>query len=262
MTGAAWWNGRLAAFDVETTGVDVEEARIVTAVVALVGGGEPPVAHSWLADPGVEIPEGAAEVHGITTEIARRDGRPAPEVIGELVDVLATRSPGVPIVAFNARFDLTIADREARRRGITPLAERPGELLVIDPLVIDKHLDRYRKGSRKLDAICATYGARLDGAHDAENDAIAAARAAWVLGAKGQVIRKVWNAEMGREKAALTREWERVRGDLRLLHDAQVRWAHDQAISLAEYFREKGQVEDAAGVKPQWPMVTAEAATA
>jgi DNA polymerase-3 subunit epsilon len=50
---------------------------------------------------------------------------------------------------------------------------------VIDPLVIDRRFDRYRRGSRKLDAMCAHYGVALDGAHDAGHDAVAAARLAW-----------------------------------------------------------------------------------
>jgi DNA polymerase-3 subunit epsilon len=54
---------------------------------------------------------------------------------------------------------------------LPPLQERQFELLVVDPLVIDKWLDRYRKGSRKLEAICAHYGAVLDEAHDADFDA-------------------------------------------------------------------------------------------
>lgn len=253
----------MCAFDLETTATDPEEARIVSAAIAYCGGGEPTHTETWLADPGVEIPEEAAEVHGITTERARAEGRPAAEVIAEVIEALAVAcSRRLPIVIFNARYDLTVLDREARRHGIVPLTERPIDLRVICPLTIDKWLDRYRKGSRKLEAICEAYGAVLDGAHDASFDAIAAARAAWVLGAKGQVVRKVWNAQMGREKAALVREWEHVRGDLDRLHEAQRRWAYEQAVGLADYFREQiAKGEEAAGdpdeVRTEWPLVPA-----
>ncbi|WP_417564859.1 hypothetical protein [Microbacterium sp.] len=40
-------------------------------------------ARDWLADPGIPIPDGAAAVHGISTE-QRRAGRPAAEVVAEL----------------------------------------------------------------------------------------------------------------------------------------------------------------------------------
>jgi DNA polymerase-3 subunit epsilon len=177
-------------------------------------------------------------------------------VVREVVTALAVAGArGAPLVVFNARYDLTVLDRECRRYGLPPLQERQFELLVIDPLVIDKWLDRYRKGSRKLEAICAHYGAVLGEAHDADFDALAAARLAWCIGAKGQVVRKVWNAEMGRELAGLKREWEAARGDLARLHRAQRVWAAEQAMGLAQYFREQGQHEDAEGVRTEWPLI-------
>lgn len=61
----------LAVFDLETTGVDVTSARIVTAFVGVLSvDGTLISSRSWLADPGVEIPAGAAAIHGITTERA------------------------------------------------------------------------------------------------------------------------------------------------------------------------------------------------
>lgn len=251
MNPCPWHEGRLVAFDVETTGVDVESDRIVTAAIAVCGGGLETETLELLADPGVEISEEAAGVHGVTTERARAEGAPARVVVAAVLEALRSyTATGSPIVAFNARFDLTILDREARRHGLEPL----GDVVVVDPLVIDKWLDRYRKGSRKLEAICATYGAGLDQAHDAAADALAAARAAWVLGAKGRVIRKAWNPQMEAERAGLEAEWERVRHDLALLHEAQVRWAWEQADGLAEYFREQGN-PDADKVERDWPLV-------
>jgi DNA polymerase-3 subunit epsilon len=66
----SWHTKRLAAFDIETTGVNPESDRIVTAAVSLLGGGQPAEHLSWLVDPGIEIPAGASSVHGITTERA------------------------------------------------------------------------------------------------------------------------------------------------------------------------------------------------
>ena len=80
-----WMNGLRATFDLETTGVDVTTARIVTASLILLDPqGNVVRRGEWLADPGVEIPAGAAAVHGITTEYAREHGRPAREVCGSL----------------------------------------------------------------------------------------------------------------------------------------------------------------------------------
>lgn len=251
----------MVAFDLETTGVDTEEDRIVTAAVARVGGGEETRTETWLVNPGIPIPEEAAAVHGITDDVAYANGREPAEAVAEVLEALCGRGGG-PLVAFNARFDLTVLDREARRYGLVPLSERVEPLYVVDPLVIDKWLHRFRKGSRRLDAICAHYGATLEGAHDASFDAIAAARTAWVLGAKGKVTRepRTWGGHYEadcREREVLEAEWERVRYELPLLHEAQRLWAMEQAAGLRDYFRGKGQLEDAAGVQPEWPVVPA-----
>ena len=65
------WAANLAVFDTETTGIDTSHARVVSSTIALLGpAGEVQERYDWLLDPGVEIPEPAARVHGITTEIA------------------------------------------------------------------------------------------------------------------------------------------------------------------------------------------------
>ena len=233
MTSSNWHNGRLAAFDIESTGVNPQSDRIVTATVSVVGGGLPAESTSWLADPGVEIPEGAARVHGITTEQARAEGRPAAEVVGEIVETLAAQvAGGVPVLAFNARYDLTMLDREARRHGIAPLGEREGQLLVIDPLIIDKELDKYRPGKRTLTAVCQTYNVELseDDAHAADADAIAAARVAWRLGEK----------------------FSELTMELPALHAAQTECASDQSASLDDYLLRQGKDEV---VERAWPVV-------
>jgi DNA polymerase-3 subunit epsilon len=229
-----WHHGRLAAFDIESTGVDPQNDRIVTATVSVVGGGEPPVSTSWLADPGVEIPEGASRVHGVTTEQARAEGRPAAEVVGEIVEQLAQQvALGVPVVAFNARYDLTMLDREARRHGVVPLSDRGSPLYVVDPLIVDKELDKYRKGKRTLTAVCAVYDVELseDDAHAADADAIAAARVAWRLGER----------------------YSELTLPLDQLQAAQVGWAAEQAASLEDYFRRQGKDEV---VEREWPIVS------
>lgn len=236
---ALWHTGRMAGFDLETTGIDVESDRIVTACVVQVGGGLPVQSADWLADPGIEIPDGAAAVHGITTEKARAEGAPAAEVVESLVAALAqVVVDGIPIVAMNARYDLTLLDREARRHGVRPLSDVVGgDLRVIDPLVLDKTVDTYRKGSRSLTALCEHYQVVLDGAHSADADAIAACRVAWRL---GQRFPQLAGTELGE------------------LHAAQRMWAAKQAAGLAAYFTRTGKVEAAASVRAEWPLIPAQ----
>lgn len=230
----SWHQRRLAAFDLETTGIDSESDRIVTAAVSLVGDDRPSAFHAWLLDPGIPIPAGASAVHGITTERARAEGRPPAEAVEEIVALLAEQLlQGVPVVAFNARFDLTCLDREARRHGLEPLLDRVGgteRMLVVDPYVLDKQVDRFRKGKRTLGAVCAHYNVPLDEAHASHADALAAARVAWRLG----------------------QAFEELRIDLDALHRQQVAWAAEQAASFEDWLRRNGRAER---IEQAWPIV-------
>jgi DNA polymerase-3 subunit epsilon len=232
----SWHTGRLCAFDTETTGVDVESDRIVTAAVILVGGGQPAESHTWLADPGIGIPEKATEVHGITTERARTEGRPAAEVLTLVSALLAEQvAAGIPIVGMNLRYDCTLFDRELARHGLPSLAEQADrEPLAVDVFVIDKALDKWRKGPRKLVNLAEQYGIRLaeSDAHDAGADALAAARIAWRQAEK-------WPAEV-------------QEGGLELLHLRQKTWAREQAVDLQAYLRRK---DPAAVVEGAWPLI-------
>lgn len=182
MSNGNWVDGSLVAFDLETTGIDPETARIVTASLIEVGPDGLVEQHDWLADPGVEIPAEATEVHGITTEHARAAGRPAFEVVEEVRSELGrVWRAGKPLVVYNAPYDLTVTDRELRRYS------HPGLVVsgaVVDPLVIDRAVDRYRRGSRKLLDVCRHYCVALpeDEVHSSVGDALAAARLAWRLG--------------------------------------------------------------------------------
>lgn len=162
---------RMLSFDLETTSANPFEARIVTsALVRIDENGAS--ASEQLADPGVEIPEAAANVHGITTEKARTEGRPHEDVLRETVEAIKKGwEDGYTLIVFNAAYDLTV------------LRQLTGDFTVTgpvyDPFVVDKARDRYRKGKRNLGAMCEHYGVRIDNAHEATADAYAAARIAW-----------------------------------------------------------------------------------
>lgn len=207
--------GRLGVFDLETTGVNVDTSRIVSACIAILEPDGSVVARwDWLADPVIEIPEGASAVHGITTERARREGRRSAHVIAEIAQTLRVLEAfGMPLVVYNAPYDLTLLDRECRRHGIPPLISPS---LVIDPLVIDKFVDRYRKGKRTLEVTAERYGVSLDDAHDAGSDAIAAGRVALALA-------RAYPAELGMSPAEL--------------HALEAQWYEHQALSFQDYMR-------------------------
>lgn len=62
----AWPAGRFVGYDLESTGTNPLDARIVTAAVVHVQPGDRPRSIEWLLDPGCEVPEEAAAIHGWT----------------------------------------------------------------------------------------------------------------------------------------------------------------------------------------------------
>lgn len=231
------WLGKLpwCGFDLESTGVDPESDRIVSAAVVTYDGGRPARVRAWVADPEIEIPAAATAVHGFTTEAARAAGRPAAEVVAEVTAALDDACDvGMPLVVMNAPFDLTMLDREADRHGVKPLfgAAVPR---VLDPRVLDKHVDQYRRGSRRLEALCEHWKVRHGGAHDAVADAVAACAVT---------------------AAILDAHPELVAVPLEELHERQVLWAADQQAGLREYFASTpGRKHLAASVRTDWPLV-------
>ena len=171
-----WTEGPLLGFDTETTGVDVDSDRIVTAALVRRDATGTRIT-TWLIDPGVPIPAEAAAIHGISTEHARAHGRPPREALEEIaVELAQAFRSGVPVVAYNASFDLRLLDAELRRHRLRTLPDRLCQEArpVIDPLVLDRAEDRFRRGKRKLVDLCGFYRVIESGAlHSADVDVVA-----------------------------------------------------------------------------------------
>ena len=237
----SWHEEPLVGFDLETTGINVETARIVTAAAIDWKPGDsidtlPDRARLWLSNVGgMAIPAQATAVHGVTTEQARANGRPAADVADEIADVLAAAlSTGIPVVAMNGRYDFTVLDRELRRYELPTLQERlggettPGP--VIDPYVLDKQADKYRKGSRKLEALAAYYGVTLAAAHTADADALAAVQVA----------------------VAVAEKYPQLQVHPQQLHAWQTWWARQQAAELQVHLR---RMDPHVVVDAEWPLI-------
>lgn len=188
----SWRDRPMVGFDLETTGIDVETARIVTACVGVAGrtGWSP---RNWLLQQSEPIPQEATDIHRITTEYANDYGTaPAPSLTEIAADLYQGWDMGMPIIGHNVVYDLTVLDRNLRRHDLAPLEVRGP---VICTMVADKLADRYRKsgrckcgrcgGTRRLVDVAAHYGVpiALEDAHGAEKDALTACRIAWMLGA-------------------------------------------------------------------------------
>ncbi|HZE42016.1 MAG TPA: exonuclease domain-containing protein [Stackebrandtia sp.] len=224
MSETTWNTDRLVGFDTETTGIDTAHDRIVSA--AIVDGAD---TANWLIDPGVEIPPAASRVHGITTERARAEGAAPAEALAEIAQALGkAAAEGVPVVVYRAGFDLTLLSHELDRHDLPQVPW--AELRVVDPFVLDKKCDKYRKGKRTLSVVCEHYGVSLTDAHSAAADARAAVDLARAIGERHGQVRTMSAAE---------------------LHNAQIGWHADDAAGLQEFFRRKGRDEVVDG---RWPL--------
>lgn len=162
----------LVFLDLETTGLDVETSRIVEIGLVRL---DPDGTRQTLVervDPGVDIPEAAAKVHGIRTEDVRGlFGKPPLSQVGNvLVDFLADHD----LAGFNCiAFDLPLLRAEFRRHAIPCSLE--GRRVIDAKLIFnatETGWDRFLMGPRDLTAAVRHFcGRDLEGAHSAGADA-------------------------------------------------------------------------------------------
>jgi DNA polymerase III subunit epsilon len=247
MTG--WHLGAMVTLDFESTGLDVENDRIVTACIGLVDGTgqrETEVIEAVI-DPGIPIPEQAARIHGWTTERVKAfEGAMAPadgiEFITEMLARALLDQPEAPLIGHNlGGYDLTLHDRECRRHGVRLLGDRLGDrpLYVVDTMVLSRHLDPNRprpskqQGPHVLKTCAEAFGVPWDDAqaHGSTFDALTSARIAWKI------------AALHPQLACLP---------LALLHERQVEWKRSQDVALAAKLRSYGHPVD--GLDGTFPM--------
>jgi DNA polymerase-3 subunit epsilon len=120
--------------------------------------------HRYL-NPGREIEEGAAKVHGLTAEFLADKPRFA-DVAREFIDYVT----GAELIIHNAAFDVEFLDQELSLAGLGKLAEYAGG--IVDTLAMARELHPGRKNS--LDALCERYA--VNNAHRTLHGALLDAR--------------------------------------------------------------------------------------
>lgn len=229
VTSEGWRDRPWIGFDLETTGRDQASARIVTA--AIVHPDDPGASMTWLVNPGIPIPAESTAVHGITDEDVRVAGQDAATACSQIAAELRRHwDAGGLVVAYNAQYDVTVLMHELRRHGCARLAVGA----VLDPLVLWRGVEKYRKGKKRLaDAIDRFGVPENTNAHDALADAVATLAVMRELADhEGLLAVDAWSVP---EITALQRAWHR-------------QWAEDFAVWFAE------QGKDASGVDPEWPV--------
>lgn len=204
----AWPEGPLTGFDLETTGVDRFHDLPVSLALVRMEAGRVVGRRVALVDPGCEIPEAAAAVHGITTERARAAGMPLDEALALLsAELLGASRRGEPVVGMRLDFDLTIIDTQCRRAEGRGLLERGWSGPALDAHVLDRRLDRFRRGRRTLGHLCAHYEVSLQNAHDAGADAEAALRVVLALARRFPALCGSAPADLHGAQVVWHREW-------------------------------------------------------
>ena len=156
------------ALDLETTGLDVANDRIVqVGAVAMRGPavlGEPRI--DVRVDPGVPIPAASTRIHGITDpEVA---GAPR---LAEVLGLLAETLSGRVVIGQNIRFDLSVLHHEAARAGVS-WSDPPA----LDIAHLAGALDRGLV-DLGLESLANRFGVTIEARHDALGDSrLAAAR--------------------------------------------------------------------------------------
>lgn len=222
-----WHELPRAAFDLETTSANPREARIVSANISIINGkAELMQSHNWLVNPGVPIPPETTEIHGISDSDVQANGCDPQEATREISELLSQLFQTMPVIAFNAPYDFTVLHAEAQRHGVETINASP----VIDPLVLDRKLDRFRRGKRTLTVMSEFYNVPLHNAHSADADALAA------VGVADEIARR-YPAE--------------VQIDPLLLHSQQVQWHQEWAANFQDFLRRKNPT---ARVDGSWPL--------
>lgn len=128
-------------WDTETTGLDPFNDRIVEFAALIVEEGKPDKEYTAILNHGIEIPEAAANVHGITKEKCEKEGRDPKEVMAEVVELLGKYR--ATVTHNGLKFDVPFLVEEVKRcealaEDRIPAFEQFVRSTVIDTAVIYK----------------------------------------------------------------------------------------------------------------------------
>lgn len=163
-----WATTRFASFDLETTGTDTANDRIIEIGVVVFENGEVVDRYQQLVDPERPLPDEVVAVTGIRPEDLV--GKPK---LAEVIDAFLARLDGTVMLAYNHDFDTGILRSELARLG------RDTELPpCLDPFPFCWEYLRAAKLTKnaKLTTVCEYLSIPLDEAHRADHDAEAAGR--------------------------------------------------------------------------------------
>lgn len=145
------------------------------------------VSRNWIIKPdGYEIPPWIADIHGITTERALREGVPLATAVEDFYQLLLAADL---IVAHHYRFDHGVLGGELLRGGWENVLDTKPYCCTM--MASTKYCSIPQRNGRGIKWPSLTelhaklFGCGFDGAHDASNDVAAGVRCYWELKRKG-----------------------------------------------------------------------------
>lgn len=161
-------DANILVFDTETTGVDPDTDAIVELAAVEFHAGQIGRSFTLRINPGMPIPKGASDVHGIT------DGQVAgAPFFDDVADRIAARlgTHGTVLAGYNAvHFDVPMVNTAFINAGHS---FRIDPARVLDPFIFLRR--RHAHLPAKLGEVCARHGIELTEAHRADADARATA---------------------------------------------------------------------------------------
>jgi DNA polymerase-3 subunit epsilon len=108
--------------------------------------------------------------------MVQKDGTEPKETLDCIADEIASaQNVGIPLVVFNAGFDIPLLESELQRYSLPSLSSRisADSINVLDPMILDIVMNPYRKGRRNLDTLITVYKIGSSGSlHSAEVDSV------------------------------------------------------------------------------------------
>lgn len=152
-------NKPICFFDLETTGINIANDRIVEISILKVFPNGNKESKTWLVNPEIEIPQAAIDVHGITNEKVVTE-----PTFKELASKVSEMIADADLAGFNSnRFDIPLLAEELMRVGV--------DFDMKNRKAIDVQVIFHKKEQRTLGAGYQFYcGKVLEGAHGAEAD--------------------------------------------------------------------------------------------
>jgi DNA polymerase III epsilon subunit family exonuclease len=187
-------------FDLETTGVDVRTARVVTASLVYERDDDL-TAMTFVANPGIPIPPESTNIHGFTDDMVK-DARPGAEVVRDLRDLIEQGwNEGRTLTGHNISYDFGVLNAELERYGEEPFKVTGP---VIDTMVLHR-----MAGNKKatLAVVADYYGVVNKSAHSSEEDTIATVKIAQIMRDKSAYLRQTDLRDLFRQQQHSHKVW-------------------------------------------------------